>query len=103
MNGPLTNGATGPNQSQIRASIEIQRPPPADLFGLEPPPAVDLIQILLDRGLNKSGIAQSIAIHPAQIGRILKGQQTASSETQRRLLTIIRPRRMSAPHRLRHS
>ncbi len=48
-----------------------------------------LIQILIDRGWKKSAAGKRIGVHPAQIGRILKGEQQASTETHRRLLALV--------------
>ncbi|MBK1653961.1 helix-turn-helix domain-containing protein, partial [Allochromatium vinosum] len=77
--------------AEIRASIQAQAP----AFDLEPPestgkaPAVELIDTLLSRGWKKGRIAEAIGVHPAQITRILKGEQGASAETYRRLLALV--------------
>ena len=78
---------------EIRASIAAQTTP--DTFDLEPPeptdkaPAADLIDTLLSRGMKKSGIAEAIGVHPAQITRVVKGEQTPSPETYKRLVALV--------------
>ena len=78
---------------EIRANLAAQTPP--DTFALESPeptgkaPAVELIDTLLARGMKKSGIAEAIGVHAAQVTRVVKGEQTPSAETYRRLLALV--------------
>ena len=76
----------------IRAEIAAQAP---DDFALAPPEpnnkasAVELIETLLARDWKKGRIAEAIGVHAAQITRILKGEQTPSPETHKRLLALV--------------
>ena len=81
MTGRPKDGAasTAPNQGQTRASAEVERQP-SDR---------DLIQILIDRGMRKTRIADAVGVHASQITRIFKGEQQASPETHRRLLALV--------------
>ncbi|ADC62634.1 DUF3987 domain-containing protein [Allochromatium vinosum] len=96
MNAPTPQGATAPVvdpdrlPAEVRASIQAQAP----AFELEPPepdkaPDKDHIQTMLDRGWKKSAVAREISVHPAQISRVLKGEQSLSSEPRRRLLELV--------------
>lgn len=94
MNHSPREGAVSaaPTAEAIKAGIAFQAPPPPpDLFGEPLPltPAGDLIETLLARGLNRTGVASAAGVHPSQITRILKGEQTASAETHRKLLALV--------------
>ncbi|MCK7578898.1 MAG: helix-turn-helix transcriptional regulator [Chromatiales bacterium] len=97
MNAPIPKGVTAPAvnpdrlPAEVRASIQAQAP----AFALESPeptgkaPAVELIDTLLSRGWKKSGIAEAIGVHPAQVTRVVKGEQTPSPETYKRLVALV--------------